>query len=257
MKPITIDFRKAFRHNFGPYRLLLPTKIAKEIIREKICDVTCGSSVYPVTWVQFINYPHSDEGTEIDTFIGIEEVNVINEDEQYCVCLFFIPAMNYAPLVFSAGIRKEISPWSIDKMSKAKDTELEFYPNHDYEFYPDCDMRIAFKYDKERLTCMEDFETSINKSKRYFRHELTALRFADVEGWGRRSVVRFRNNSGHIQYYAYLTNHTNRYDDSHGTDMRSYLFKKVSKEDVYTNKAIDFFSVKYENVKDNYFYVKY
>jgi hypothetical protein len=39
--------------------------------------------------------------------------------------------------------------------------------------------------------------------------------------------------------------------------MRSYLFKKVSKEDVYTNKAIDFFSVKYENVKDNYFYVKY
>ena len=245
MKKITIDHYKAFNNTFGHYTILLPTKLAKEILTNKVCSIKSGKSIYPICEVSFTNYL-GDAGSEIQTYIGIEEINTIKGDEDRCICHYFIPALKtLSMLLYNGGTRPEITPWSIERMSLAADTDVEFYPNNDYPYYPDCDLSISFKLDVERLTCIEPFDYSINQSKRYFRHELTALRFAEVDGYGARSVIRLKNNEGKIEYYAYLTSHTNGVTDR-VMNRRTYLFKKVEKADVFTNKAIDFFSKPYE-----------
>lgn len=249
METIIIDHKKAFNHDFGAYIMVLPTAFVKNMIANKSCNIKSGKNTYPLIWVKFINYPYLEDGeTALDVCIGIEEVNAIKGDEEMCICHYFIPAVNSINLVLAYNLLPPVNPWTVKKMTNAIDTSVSFYPNHDYPEWAECDMCITFHYDSQRLTSIEPFDMSRNKSKRYYCHELTALRFAKVSHDGEvreRPVIRLRNEDGHIEYYAHLYTHTDGlWAGSKGH--RNYLFAKVPKEDVYSNKATDFFSKPYD-----------
>ena len=249
METIIIDHKKAFNHDFGAYIMVLPTAFVKNMIANKSCNIKSGKNTYPLIWVKFINYPYLEDGeTALDVCIGIEAVNAIKGDEEMCICHYFIPAVNSINLVLAYNLLPPVNPWTVKKMTNAIDTSVSFYPNHDYPEWAECDMCITFHYDSQRLTSIEPFDMSRNKSKRYYCHELTALRFAKVSHDGEvreRPVIRLRNEDGHIEYYAHLYTHTDGlWAGSKGH--RNYLFAKVPKEDVYSNKATDFFSKPYD-----------
>lgn len=252
MKPIIIDHKKAFNHTFGEHILVLPTKFAKEMLDNKICDIKSGKNTFPICYVKFINYPYLDDGNELETYISVEAINVIEGDEEHCLCYYFIPAVKKMDIVMAQKMTlPAIKPWSIEKMEKSSDTDVAYYPLHDYPFHDDCDMSISFRHDKARLKCMECFEWSVNKSSRYFCHELTSYRFVKLEEDGEEKihpVVRLKNYSGHIEYYAWIYRHTSDdLDRVYGG--RTYLLKEVPKDDVYMEKAPEFFSKPFQLTK--------
>lgn len=259
MKPTIIDHQKAFEHMLGEYFLVLPTRLAKEMLNNKICDIKSGKNTFPICYVKFINYPYLDDGDELETYIAVETLDVIESDEEHCLCYYFIPAIKSMDIVMAQKMTlPAIKPWSIEKMEKSADTDVSFYPQHDYPFHDDCDMAISFYHDRARLKCVECFEWSVNKSKRYFCHELSAHRFIKIKDGDEENiypVIRLKNYSGHIEYYALIYRHiAGDMDRVYGS--RSYLFKEVPKDDVYMEKAPEFFSKAFQLSKSD-IYAKY